>query len=47
MPEAAKPICLDIKGLTKRFGGFYALNDLDRGKVSPMFAPTNVGPSPA
>jgi ABC-type branched-subunit amino acid transport system ATPase component len=29
MPEAAKPLCLDIKGLTKRFGGFYALNGLD------------------
>jgi branched-chain amino acid transport system ATP-binding protein len=29
MPETARTICLDIKGLTKRFGGFYALNELD------------------
>jgi len=29
VPEAAEQVCLAIRGLTKRFGGFYALNALD------------------
>ena len=27
----ASNVCLTIEGLTKRFGGFYALNDLQHG----------------
>src|ERR1043166_6439852 len=33
MPEQAAA-CLEINGLTKRFGGFFALNELDMGVAS-------------
>jgi ABC-type branched-subunit amino acid transport system ATPase component len=46
MPEAP-PICLDIRGLTKRFGGFYALNELDMqvetGHVHALIGPNGAG----
>ncbi len=29
LETAAKNVCLAVEGLTKRFGGFYALNDVD------------------
>jgi branched-chain amino acid transport system ATP-binding protein len=44
MPE---PICLSIEGLTKRFGGFYALNDLrmdvERGDIHALIGPNGAG----
>jgi branched-chain amino acid transport system ATP-binding protein len=47
MPETEKPICLDIRGLTKRFGGFYALNELDMrvatGDVHALIGPNGAG----
>jgi branched-chain amino acid transport system ATP-binding protein len=47
MPETGKPICLDIRGLTKRFGGFYALNELDMqvaaGHVHALIGPNGAG----
>jgi ABC-type branched-subunit amino acid transport system ATPase component len=47
MPEAAAQICLDIKGLTKRFGGFYALNELDMavesGHIHALIGPNGAG----
>jgi branched-chain amino acid transport system ATP-binding protein len=46
MPDAA-PVCLDIRGLTKRFGGFYALNGLDMqvkaGHVHALIGPNGAG----
>src|ERR1043166_7130132 len=45
MPEPA--ICLSIEGLTKRFGGFYALNDLSmevaRGHIHALIGPNGAG----
>ena len=46
MPEPAN-ICLAIEGLTKRFGGFYALNDLSmqvaRGHIHALIGPNGAG----
>jgi branched-chain amino acid transport system ATP-binding protein len=46
MPEAAAP-CLVIEGLTKRFGGFYALNALDvevaHGHIHALIGPNGAG----
>jgi branched-chain amino acid transport system ATP-binding protein len=40
-------ICLAIEGLTKRFGGFYALNDLNmevaRGHIHALIGPNGAG----
>jgi branched-chain amino acid transport system ATP-binding protein len=40
-------ICLRIEGLTKRFGGFYALNDLrmqvQRGHIHALIGPNGAG----
>src|ERR1043166_2747622 len=45
MPEPA--ICLSIEGLTKRFGGFYALNDLTmqvaQGHIHALIGPNGAG----
>jgi len=48
MPEeAAGDICLTIEALTKRFGGFYALNDLAmqvrRGHIHALIGPNGAG----
>ena len=48
MHEATtRPVCLNIEGLTKRFGGFYALNDLrmrvERGHVHALIGPNGAG----
>jgi ABC-type branched-subunit amino acid transport system ATPase component len=48
MPDAsAKPPCLSIEGLTKRFGGFYALNDLSmqvaQGHIHALIGPNGAG----
>jgi len=45
MPEPATP-CLAIEGLTKRFGGFYALNDLTM-EVAPGAIHALIGPNGA
>ena len=46
MPEPAN-ICLSIEGLTKRFGGFYALNDLSmqvaQGHIHALIGPNGAG----
>jgi ABC-type branched-subunit amino acid transport system ATPase component len=46
MPEAAGG-CLDVSGLTKRFGGFYALNELDMevksGDIHALIGPNGAG----
>jgi branched-chain amino acid transport system ATP-binding protein len=46
MPEAAD-VCLDVSGLTKRFGGFYALNELDMqvatGDIHALIGPNGAG----
>src|SRR5689334_23191931 len=46
MPERAAA-CLEIKGLTKRFGGFYALNELDMevasGHIHALIGPNGAG----
>ena len=46
MPEPAAA-CLEIKGLTKRFGGFYALNELDMevatGHIHALIGPNGAG----
>ena len=46
MPEPAET-CLAIEGLTKRFGGFYALNDLSmrvaRGHIHALIGPNGAG----
>src|SRR5215216_1680677 len=43
MPDA----CLAIEGLTKRFGGFYALNELNmtvaRGAIHALIGPNGAG----
>jgi ABC-type branched-subunit amino acid transport system ATPase component len=40
-------ICLSIEGLTKRFGGFYALNELDmqvgKGSIHALIGPNGAG----
>jgi branched-chain amino acid transport system ATP-binding protein len=45
MPEPA--VCLTIEGLTKRFGGFYALNDLrmdvQQGHIHALIGPNGAG----
>ena len=42
-----QPVCLAIEGLTKRFGGFYALNDLamevTRGHIHALIGPNGAG----
>jgi branched-chain amino acid transport system ATP-binding protein len=48
MCDATKrSVCLSIDGLTKRFGGFYALNDLrmevERGHVHALIGPNGAG----
>jgi len=46
MPEPVAP-CLAISGLTKRFGGFYALNQLDMdisaGHIHALIGPNGAG----
>jgi ABC-type branched-subunit amino acid transport system ATPase component len=46
MPEP-QDICLSIEGLTKRFGGFYALNDLSMqvatGHIHALIGPNGAG----
>jgi ABC-type branched-subunit amino acid transport system ATPase component len=46
MPEPAAA-CLEIRGLTKRFGGFYALNQLDldiaAGHIHALIGPNGAG----
>ena len=48
MPERAPSnVCLTIEGLTKRFGGFYALNDLrmdvKQGHIHALIGPNGAG----
>ena len=44
---AANPVCLTIEGLTKRFGGFYALNqlnmDVQQGHIHALIGPNGAG----
>jgi branched-chain amino acid transport system ATP-binding protein len=44
---ATRSVCLGIAGLTKRFGGFYALNDLSmevqRGHIHALIGPNGAG----
>ncbi len=44
---AASNVCLTIEGLTKRFGGFYALNDLhmnvSQGHIHALIGPNGAG----
>jgi ABC-type branched-subunit amino acid transport system ATPase component len=46
MPEAGN-VCLAIEGLTKRFGGFFALNDLHmavrQGQIHALIGPNGAG----
>jgi len=46
MPDSAHP-CLAIEGLSKRFGGFYALNDfamqVARGHIHALIGPNGAG----
>ena len=46
MPDAGNT-CLAIEGLTKRFGGFYALNELAmevaRGHIHALIGPNGAG----
>ena len=43
----ASDVCLAIDGLTKRFGGFYALNDLSmevsQGQIHALIGPNGAG----
>ena len=43
----ASNVCLAIEGLTKRFGGFYALNELSmevaRGHIHALIGPNGAG----
>jgi ABC-type branched-subunit amino acid transport system ATPase component len=45
--SAANNICLKIEGLTKRFGGFYALNELSmkvvQGEIHALIGPNGAG----
>ena len=47
LEAAAMADCLEIKGLTKRFGGFFALNDLDMevktGHIHALIGPNGAG----
>src|SRR6202048_4209339 len=49
MPEEASSdkTCLSIEGLTKRFGGFYAVNDLKfevaKGDIHALIGPNGAG----
>jgi branched-chain amino acid transport system ATP-binding protein len=48
MPDTAQAnICLAIEGLTKRFGGFYALNDVStqitQGQIHALIGPNGAG----
>jgi branched-chain amino acid transport system ATP-binding protein len=48
MPEPATPCpCLSIEGLTKRFGGFFALNglqmDVRKGDIHALIGPNGAG----
>ena len=48
MPDVSSGgICLAIEGLTKRFGGFYALNELDmevaQGHIHALIGPNGAG----
>jgi len=48
MPETAEAsVCLAIEGLTKRFGGFYALNDVStqvaKGHIHALIGPNGAG----
>jgi len=44
---AASPVCLSIEGLTKRFGGFYAVNELSmevrQGDIHALIGPNGAG----
>jgi branched-chain amino acid transport system ATP-binding protein len=44
---AARTVCLAIEGLTKRFGGFYALNELNmevaQGHIHALIGPNGAG----
>ena len=44
---ATSNVCLTIEGLTKRFGGFYALNDLhmevSAGHIHALIGPNGAG----
>jgi branched-chain amino acid transport system ATP-binding protein len=45
--EVTASVCLAIEGLTKRFGGFYALNDLNmkvaEGSIHALIGPNGAG----
>ena len=47
MSESANDICLEVRGLTKRFGGFYALHNLDIGvmvgAIQAVIGPNGAG----
>ena len=47
MSESANNICLGVRGLTKRFGGFYALRDFDmevtKGHIHAVIGPNGAG----
>ena len=47
MSETANGICLGVRGLTKHFGGFYALKDVDmevaQGHIHAIIGPNGAG----
>jgi len=47
MPEPASGVCLSVRGLTKRIGGFYPLRDLDMdvacGHIHAVIGPNGAG----
>jgi branched-chain amino acid transport system ATP-binding protein len=47
MPEPARDICLSVQGLTKRFGGFFAVNELSmdvrQGDIHALIGPNGAG----
>ena len=47
MPEPAGGVCLSVRGLTKRIGGFYPLRDLDMdiacGHIHAVIGPNGAG----